>query len=77
MNQDEQLYSDVGEMKKFLIGSEFDKKNCLSYRFDSMEEKVCLMQNQLHTLLDEREKKANKIQWSSIFKFIKIFKATV
>lgn len=49
------------EMKEFLVGTEFDKKNCLSYRFDSMENKQCIMQNQLSTLMADREKDKNKI----------------
>lgn len=61
MNKYEQLLSDVSEMKKFLIGSEFDKKNCLSTRFDSVENKVCLMQNQINTLMIDREKNKNKL----------------
>lgn len=57
----DKLHSDVAEIKKFLIGTEFDKKNCVSYRFDQMETKVCIMENQLNTLMQDREKNKGKV----------------
>lgn len=59
MSKDET--TDLKEIKEFLIGTEFDRKNCLSYKFDSLENKVCIMQNQVSTLMQDREKNKNKI----------------
>lgn len=53
----DKLHSDIAEIKKCLVGTEFDRKDCLIYRFDQVETKVCVMENQLNTLMQDREKR--------------------
>lgn len=62
--------TDLKEIKEFLIGTEFDRKDCLSYRFDAMETKVCVMQNQLSTLMQRHEKEKNRITFGKVLKKI-------
>jgi len=63
--------SDIKEIKECLIGTEFDRKKGLVYKFDMHCEKTdsrfCIVENQLHTLMQDREKSKNKVTLKKFF----------
>ena len=64
MSKDEQLYKDIGDIKECLLGLPYKPNSGLVHDVYDMKKQQCIMQNQLHTLLEEREKNKNKISFS-------------
>lgn len=60
-----------------LVGNKIKGQRGLIDRMDICENVQDTHSEKFKSIETALEKKANKIQWSSIFKFIKIFKTTV
>ncbi len=58
MSKDEQLYSDVGDIKECLIGNPLKSINGLVNDVHALDAKMCTIENRIHSL--EQKKKDRK-----------------
>lgn len=70
MSKDEQLYKDIGDIKECLLGDPYKPGTGVVHNLHEVkqqqskfQDQQLVMQNQLHTLLEEREKNKNKISF--------------
>jgi len=63
MSKDDQLYKDIGDIKECLLGDPYKPNSGLVNDVYEVKKQQSIMQNQLHTLLHEREKNKNRISF--------------